>query len=219
MRKTRRELERESDSKLFCILSLGHIVLYHLSYHKCYETHLLGNNGLTQSTHSATKMLRFQEVEPASTLSPASSETLLRTSLEIVAAKEIQVSTWESYKAKVSWYRARTMLTLLNCYSLDTKHSETAKRKPGIFSETVSFKALWSGSIKQLRRKARTLHYASVVDTSSTIIFSPAVCFLMAAEVWESEPRRSKSNRIQMGHPHPTSVKSKIRTLVFTHDL
>ena len=38
-------------------------------------------------------MLRFQEVEPASTLSPASSETLLRTSLEIVAAKEIQVST------------------------------------------------------------------------------------------------------------------------------
>ena len=128
------------------------------------------------------------------------------------------------------------MLTLLNCYSLGTKHSETAKRKPGIFSETVSFKALWKGSIKQLRRKARALHYASVVDTSSTIIFSPAVCFLlhsgllqdrtqkhqarrMAAEVWESEPRRPKSNRIQMGHPHPTSVKSKIRTLVFTNDL
>lgn len=93
MRKIRRELERESDSNLFCILSPGHLVLYHLSYHKCYETHLLGNNGLNQSTHSATKMLRFQEVEPASTLTPAGSETLLRTSLEITAAKEIQVST------------------------------------------------------------------------------------------------------------------------------
>lgn len=93
MRKIRRELERESDSKLFCILSPGHLVLYRLSYHKCYETHLLGNNGLTQSTHSATKMLRFQEVEPAITLFPAGSETLLRTSLEIVAAKEIQGST------------------------------------------------------------------------------------------------------------------------------
>lgn len=67
MRKIRRELERESDSNLFCILSPGHLVLYHLSYHKCYETHLLGNNGLNQSTHSATKMLRFQEVEPANT--------------------------------------------------------------------------------------------------------------------------------------------------------
>lgn len=69
--KDQKGTERESDSKLFCILSPGHLVLYRLSYHKCYETHLLGNNGLTLSTHSATKMLRFQEVEPAITLVPS----------------------------------------------------------------------------------------------------------------------------------------------------
>lgn len=79
-------MQNHGESRLRITLSL-----YHLSYLKWCETHLLRHNGLTQSSHFQTKTLWFL-VEPCSQLTK---EHLYE---EIKAAKEIQVSILESPK-------------------------------------------------------------------------------------------------------------------------